>query len=379
MVFAALDQVPSDLHINAIVLGVLSFFVAILMLIDLADPMARLISDTTQTDNLSINGTVQSTSITAVQNNETNSSIVKPTVVTINGHLPNGDQDQLNAQNVHRNLNPDEIIQSPRMLNITSPSSESMQQQRHHYNIHDDQISNQDQIDNITRNGNYHRNTDDIELVHAKVLPSAQQPVFEKILLPEKKRPTWQVIPDPSVSNSRTEYLQTSSAPHAEYLQTSSSAPRTTVEYIQSSSSAPPEYLSTYHQEPYRRTQHRQYHHNSAYDYDYSPPKTPEIDTRNRYSYDGKRLMVIRDYSKNARVAAAAAASSTMASNRSQDTARYSGRSQRSRNCRYDEVDEEIYDRRTAAVTTIQPGFVANAAKLWDKRAKQPDDFNTIV
>lgn len=372
MVFAALDQVPSDLHINAIVLGILSFFVGILMLIDLADPMARHINDTTQTENVSINGTVQSSSITQTQNNKETNSNVKPTVVTINGRLPN-DSDQ-NTQNLPRALNQDEIIHASRSQIDTSSVSEPMQQ-RQHYNIHDAQITNQDQIDNITRNGHYHRNTDEIELVHAKVLPSAQQPVFEKILLPEKKRPTWKVIPDPSVSNSRTEYFQTSSAPQTEYLQ--ASAPqRTTVEYIQSSPSTapPPEYLPTYYQEPYRRTHHRQYHHNSAYDNDYSPPKTPEIDTRNRYSYDGKRLMVIRDYSKGARTTL-----NTIASNRSQDSARYSGRSQRSRNCRYDEVNDDIYDRRTAAVSAIQPGFVANAAKLWDKRAKQTDDFNTIV
>lgn len=347
MVFAALDQVPSDLHINAIVLGVLSFLVAILMLIDLADPMARLISDTTQTENISINDTSIVQGSPTMHENKEETAVVKPTVVTINGHLPNSNNQ--NHQNISsRNLNHNEIItQSPKTQIL---SSESIQQ---HQYVHNDQIFVQDQIDNITRNGNYHRNnTDEIEFVHAKILPGAQQPVFEKILLPEKQRPTWKVIPDPNVSNSpRTEYLQTSVAPS--------------------------EYLPTYSQEPYRRTStHRQYHHNSAYDYDYSPPKTPEIDTRNRYSYDGKRLMVIRDYSKNN----IRNVSGTMMSNRSQeDTARYSGRSRSSRQCRYDEVDEEIYDRRMAAVSTIQPGFVANAAKLWDKRAKQPDDFNTIV
>lgn len=335
MVFAALDQVPSDLHINAIVLGVLSFFVGLLMLIDLSDPMARLRSDTTQTDNTSISGQVHSA---PDQETKTSHAPVKPTVVTINGTLPNEDLDN---QSVPKLSNTNMFVNTSEHLG---------EQSRGHVVEHysqDDRTSQSDQFNNMGRNGQYHRNADEIDFVHAKVLPSAQQPVFEQILLPEKKRPTWKVIQDPSASNSRMEYAQ--------------------------SSSGPPEYVhGGYAQEPYRRSQ-RQYH-NSAYNYDYSPPKTPEIDRRNRYSYDGKRLMVIRDYSKSARTA-----SSTMASNRSHDTARYSGRSRSTQNCRYNEDDEAIYDKRTAAMSAVQPGFVANAARIWDKRAKQTDDLNTIV
>lgn len=47
---AAFDQVPWELHDNSIILGCLSFFVALIMLYDLSDPMARLVTDMTQTE-----------------------------------------------------------------------------------------------------------------------------------------------------------------------------------------------------------------------------------------------------------------------------------------------------------------------------------------
>lgn len=50
IVLAAFDQVPWELHDNSIILGCLSFFVALIMLYDLSDPMARLVTDMTQTD-----------------------------------------------------------------------------------------------------------------------------------------------------------------------------------------------------------------------------------------------------------------------------------------------------------------------------------------
>lgn len=50
IVLAAFDQVPWELHDNSIILGCLSFFVALIMLYDLSDPIARLVTDMTQTD-----------------------------------------------------------------------------------------------------------------------------------------------------------------------------------------------------------------------------------------------------------------------------------------------------------------------------------------
>lgn len=55
LVFAAIDQVPSALHDNAIILGCLSFLVAFLFIIDLSDPLARHRSGATQTDAAAFN------------------------------------------------------------------------------------------------------------------------------------------------------------------------------------------------------------------------------------------------------------------------------------------------------------------------------------
>jgi len=50
LVFAAIDQVPTPLHDNAIIMGCLSFFVAFLFIYDLADPVVHQTAGGTQTD-----------------------------------------------------------------------------------------------------------------------------------------------------------------------------------------------------------------------------------------------------------------------------------------------------------------------------------------
>ncbi|CAD7089598.1 unnamed protein product [Hermetia illucens] len=52
LVLASLEQVPQELHDNAIILGTLSFLVALLFLIDLADPTARYTSTFAQTEQI---------------------------------------------------------------------------------------------------------------------------------------------------------------------------------------------------------------------------------------------------------------------------------------------------------------------------------------
>lgn len=49
LVFASIDQVPSDLHNFAIILGCLSCMIALLFIIDLTDPLASYSSNSTQT------------------------------------------------------------------------------------------------------------------------------------------------------------------------------------------------------------------------------------------------------------------------------------------------------------------------------------------
>ncbi|GAB0091138.1 uncharacterized protein DMENIID0001_059470 [Sergentomyia squamirostris] len=66
LVFASIDQVPSALHDNAIILGCLSFLVAFLFIVDLSDPLARHRSGATQTDAASF----ASTETAAIQTEE---------------------------------------------------------------------------------------------------------------------------------------------------------------------------------------------------------------------------------------------------------------------------------------------------------------------
>uniref|UniRef100_A0A1B0GIR8 Uncharacterized protein n=3 Tax=Lutzomyia longipalpis TaxID=7200 RepID=A0A1B0GIR8_LUTLO len=65
LVFASIDQVPSALHDNAIILGCLSFLVAFLFIVDLSDPLARHRSGATQTDTASYTESTQSVAIQA--------------------------------------------------------------------------------------------------------------------------------------------------------------------------------------------------------------------------------------------------------------------------------------------------------------------------
>lgn len=46
-------------------------------------------------------------------------------------------------------------------------------------------------VQDLAKHGNYHR-SDSVDIVQTQRLPQAEQPVFERVLMPEKKRPTIQ-------------------------------------------------------------------------------------------------------------------------------------------------------------------------------------------
>lgn len=282
VVFSAFDQVPSDLHDNAIVLGCLSFFVAFLMLIDLADPMARHTTDTTQTD-----PDITEQKEPNLNNNISQSTATEQSQVGAAQHLPNNEQN-------HRQ----------------NGSSDS-----------------------LPLNGQYHR-SDTVDFVQSRSLPIAQKPVFEKMLLPEKQRPARQNIPDPRSNTSRMEYS-------SHYAHVANTEPP-----------APP------------RHGYSQYNHG----YHSSPD-------RNTNRFDHKpNLMVVRDFSRpavsNNRNNEAISHQQQLPYRNSSVSGRHSSRRQSCRkNCSSDEDD---------IPSAIKPGFVAQAAKIWDNRAKQ-SELNTIV
>lgn len=264
--FSAFDQIPDDLHDNAIILGCLSFFVAFMMLFDLADPMARHTTDTTQTD------------------------------------FPS---DTTHHQEI-KVLNKD--------LNVPATADA---------HIHSNEISAQELN---TNNGNYTRG-DEVDFVQSKVLPTAQQPVFEKVLLPEKLRPHRKNVQDPKSNVSKLEFTNKGFSNEQPTVQSNRQQ-----QYI------PPV--------PSNRQQQ------------YVPP----VPQRNFDRYDYR---LNQDYSRQ----------STYNLSRNPQHAQQS--SYRQQSCRRKgscSSGEENF-----GTTPVQPGFVAHAARIWDNRAKQTSEFNTIV
>lgn len=329
LVFAAFDQVPSDLHDNAIVLGCLSFFVSLLILIDLADPMARHISDTTQTENT---------------NN--NSGIVATPTAASPLKIPNGgiETKQING------------------IATLQPTETSIQVHDVHEDSRSENHSPLQSNGNIALNGNYHR-SDEVDFVQTKILPRAEQPVFEKVLLPEKRRPEKQNIPNPRENTSKTEFVTERIIDQRQmaYDQRQMAYDQRQTAYDQNNFG---------YQDQYRNSDSRhQPHQNYGYVRDniHATRKTPPH--QQQYGNDNRPLMVIRDYS-NARANMSYDQRIKSASYRRSNT--FNNSVTRKSHCRSHCSSDDDEN-----VSAIQPGFVANATKVWDKRAKR--DFNTVV
>lgn len=272
VVFSAFDQIPADLHDNAIILGCLSFFVAFMMLFDLADPMARHTTDTTQTDFPVDAPTLQENKI----------------------------------------LNRDQNIPTSTQAHV-------------HDNHHNEDTASQELN---TTNGQYTRG-DEVDFVQSNVLPTAQQPIFEKVLLPEKLRPHRKNIQDPKVNKSKTEFTNHGFSNNFEQIP-----------------------------QPHHRSPPSQTNHAAA------PRNLPPVPQRNFDRYDYR---LNQDYSRQStyNLSRNIPPRSAHSSYRRQNSCRRKG------SC--SSGDEDYHS------TPVQPGFVAHAARIWDNRAKQTSELNTIV
>lgn len=367
LVFAAFDQVPHDLHDNVIVLGCLSFFVSLLILIDLADPMARHTSDTTQTENNNINGNGNIVSINA-------SSPLK---------IPNGG---IEAKQINR-------------ITTLQPTETSIQVHDVHEDSRSENHSPAQSNVNIALNGNYHR-SDEVDFVQTKILPRAEQPVFEKVLLPEKRRPEKQNIQNPRENTSQTEFIpdRINDQRQTAYdqrqttnnqMQNAFAQRQTAYDHRQTSNdqmhdaydqrqAAYDHRHTTYdqnnfsHQDQYLNIDSRsQPHQNYGYVRDnmHATRRQPSSNQQ-QFSYDNRPLMVIRDYSNSK-------------ANMTYDQRINSASHRRNNNFNNHSVRKKSQCRSHCSsdddenVSSVQPGFVANAAKIWDNRAR--NDFNTVV
>ena len=278
-------------------------FVGFMLLIDLSDPMARHTSDTTQTE-----------IVTPSQNTQhTNTTQTTEEIHTV-------DTGQLAAANNNN-------FRGAKMGSTSQYQQDVMPIDRR-------KSSNED----IAGNGMYHRN-DEVDFVHKNTLPVVQKPVFEKVLLPEKQRPSKQNIPNPRENTFRMEY-------HSE-------------------KSYSPDYM---HQQSLRTPTQN-----------YQPHRHTNQSTNKNVSqrYESKpNLMVIRDYSRPLNTTNIYHQEPP---HHRQFIASEHGRSSSKRqSCHRNGAfscssDEEI------SSPAIKPGFVAHAAKIWDTRAKQASELNTIV
>ncbi|XP_055312513.1 uncharacterized protein LOC129574470 [Sitodiplosis mosellana] len=187
IVLAAFDQVPWELHDNSIILGCLSFFVALVMMYDLADPMARHVTDMTQTEH----------DYTTSQRQE------QP-------HQPTPQQQQPSQQQVmtitepaasNNSSSPSVQVNETTQITVTEEPVQPVAKPIKETVVRTQTKTVQTAIepsspDDIAKNGNYHRG-DTIDFVQYQHLPQPEQPVFERVLLPEKKRPTLNKIADP--------------------------------------------------------------------------------------------------------------------------------------------------------------------------------------
>lgn len=332
--FASIDQVHPDLHDNAIILGCLSFFVAILFVIDLADPLARMTAHMTQTE---VSSTAHDTpdARAATLKKDVSTDTTEPTVFVVSK------PEQLNGHHQH-------------------PPS---QQHNHHH--HDHQAPHEYREDSpLNRSAE--------SIVERKVYPSAQVPVFAHVRAPEESR---------RIAGKEIQYL-----PRNDFRDRRNYRDAGPASYA---TNRPPTNHSNGH--PVRHHSTGAYHDNDSFVEDIQPsrrstyvpadkfdqeamqmssaPMSANNHYRTRPPPPAKPLNIIRTH---------------FGSNHSSPTG-----SQHSAECRCSQrststrkLDDSGRDEFDSS-SPIRPGFVANAAKKWDDRARSKSQpivgLNTMV
>lgn len=388
---AAFDQVPSELHDNSVILGCLSFFLAFIMLFDLADPMAHHVTDTTQTETRYLTPA-----------SELQTPFPIPTILAID--TPVVDSTLATNQNSQLHVN---IPQASTAQNGQNGQSAMKR--------HTSPLSTPEMVD-ITKNGNYHRD-DSIDFVHTQIFPTIEQPVFERVLMPEKKRPTFQKVPEPS--NVAAHNVHTSSQYPSSQQISVMPAPSDLNEHDHYSRHQRQLEYQQHHMDRQRHV-YKPYHNYGYEQYDeHSDNISPRYVlksnvlsahncAREEAVNNAEPMMVIRNYSQPIHVSTAvnekpdtqalykvkrsdtshlpkmslSAASNLSTSSKTNGAGVYKQQSATRTNCNgigdnFGSDDEVDFRKMNSA---IRPGFVVNAAKMWDQRAaEQANEFNTIV
>lgn len=339
------------------------------MLFDLADPMARLVTDTTQTEQ----NYLESNTGQHHQTDQTDLSVA----ITTSSNPPTSDQRTTNSSN-------NKQTQSTNQVSIDT--------NRQHYET---QLSHQSSpdLDDLTKNGNYHR-SENIDFVQTQQLPQVQQPVFERVLMPEKKRPTVKKGLN-AKENSSNRHIQSNTSPvlYSQHEDFTDDSYHTVKHYQQTSHNGhhirPQSSMQQRHNQITSSSTHKQKpYQNFGYDEsaDEIPPpryviRSNGATVQNRYrDYEdgGPPLLVIRDYSKSIPTSTYVDSYSTKNQNVSNSRENRPSKKQHITTNRKNECCDN--DGNKAHYNPIKPGFVANAAKMWDRRAAhQTGQLNTIV
>lgn len=302
IVLAAFDQVPSALHDNSLIVGGLSFLVGFIMLFDLYDPMARHVADTTQTDENLTAPSIE-THLSVSTSTDTNH---------INGNNNNNFNANENKNGTQRDYESNAVTNSP----DTERTRNETQTKHRQISTSTSYLSYQD---------------DNVDFVHTEQLPHAQKPVFEQVLMPEKRRSVVQRVPDPGTN-----------ALHSEVIQRSSSAQ---------------------HSLPYY-DKYKQWGGGTMMGYPMHDVNKGQPTQFRDIEDGGPPMMVIRDYSR---------------------VVPYKHEVPGGTRHHHNAMNHSDSDKNRWRVAKkqqanpIRPGFVANATRMWNRRAQETDELNTIV
>ncbi|XP_035789101.1 uncharacterized protein LOC118465216 isoform X2 [Anopheles albimanus] len=329
LVFASIDQVHPDLHDNAIILGCLSFLVAILFVIDLADPLARMTAHMTQTDTSSLSRGTDVTDRATIKKDVATDTEQAPIFVVSKA----GDTNNQQPSPVHHHQPP----------HARRPAVEEYRDERTHLN----------------------RSTESI--VERKVYPSAQVPVFAHVRAPEESR---------RIAGKEIQYL-----------------PRTTdyrdrrAYHDAGPGAASARHSTAHHQQQHQPSAAPAYHDNDSFVEDILPSRRSTYVPADKFDQEAMQMSAAAGHpAMRSRPPPPAKPMSIIRtnlnrSNQSSPTdsncsgCRCSQRSTSTR--RIEDGPGDEFD------TPIRPGFVANAAKKWDDRARSKSQpiigLNTMV
>lgn len=368
---------PEELRDNSLILGGLSFFVAFIMLFDLADPMARLVTDTTQTEqNYLEPSTVQERQQRT--NDQTDLSATAE-ITSSNENTSHGGTKTTTATTTSKKSN-----RKPTDQITTDKNRQDYETQVSHHSSPD--------MDNLTKNGNYHR-SENIDFVQTQQLPRVQQPVFERVLMPEKKRPVIKKLQDPKENSSeRRIHTNASSSPvsyslHGEYDDSEQHYQQALPHDYRTRSHSSIHHHATNQMSSNVVQKHKPYR-NFGYDEsaDEIPPpryviRSNGATVQNRYrDYEdgGPPLLVIRDYSKSIPTSTYVDTYSTKPPIISAQN--HESRSKKQQSASHFRNGHSNDTEFRTNYKPVRPGFVANAAKMWDRRAAcDTGHLNTIV